>query len=122
MHLFHVDDITQDVYWDVYCRDYLRIDHQNTQLVSLSNPVHNTVWCLRSNLGVLMLELDSDSDEDEPIPNAPILDADAPMQQEPIMHPYHDMYKQKFQRLYDKNRSLHRDYSEVYDSAYEINT
>ncbi|CAH1427410.1 unnamed protein product [Lactuca virosa] len=70
-----------------------------------------------SNLGVLMPEPDSDSDEDEPIP-----DAVAPVQKEPVTHPYYDMYMQEFRRLHEDNKRLHRDYSELYDCVCEINT
>ncbi|CAH1447436.1 unnamed protein product [Lactuca virosa] len=65
---------------------------------------------------------DSDEDEDEPISDAPIPDVVALVQQDPVMHPYHDMYMQEFQRLHDDNRHLHRNDSELYDSAFEINT
>ncbi|CAH1415911.1 unnamed protein product [Lactuca virosa] len=76
----------------------------------------------RSNLGVPLPEPDPDSNEDEPIPDATIPDAAAPVQQEPVMHPHHDMYMQEFRRLHEDNRRLHRDYSELYDSVCEINT
>ncbi|CAH1422895.1 unnamed protein product [Lactuca virosa] len=122
MHLFRIDDISQNVYSVVDRRDYLRIDHQNTWLLGLSNPVHKTIWRLRSNLGVPMPEPGSNSDKDDHIPNASIPDFVAPVKQDPVMHPYHDMYMQKFQRLYEDNRHLHRDYSKLYDSACEINT
>ncbi|CAH1433527.1 unnamed protein product [Lactuca virosa] len=69
-----------------------------------------------------MPEPDPDSDEDEPIPDATIPNAAAPVQQEPVMHPYHDMYMQEFRRLYEDNRRFHRDYSELYDGVCEINT
>ncbi|CAH1416736.1 unnamed protein product [Lactuca virosa] len=69
-----------------------------------------------------MPEPDPDSDADEPIPDATIPDAAAPVQQEPVMHPHHDMYMQEFHRLHEDNRRLHRDYSELYDSVCEINT
>ncbi|CAH1415027.1 unnamed protein product [Lactuca virosa] len=114
MHLFHIDYETQVVYWAIDSRDYLCIDHQNSQLLSLSNPIHNTVWRLSSNLGVPMPEPDSDN---EPIPYVA-----APVQQEPITHPHHDMYMQEFHRLHEDNRRLHRDYSELYDNVCEINT
>ncbi|CAH1453662.1 unnamed protein product [Lactuca virosa] len=122
MHLFHLDYETHTVYWAVDSRDYLSIDHQNAQLLRLSNLVHNTVWRLSSNLGVPMPKPDSDSDEDEPIPDATIPDAATPEQQEPVTHPYHDMYMQEFRRLHEYNRRLDRDYSELYDSVYDINT
>ncbi|CAH1422693.1 unnamed protein product [Lactuca virosa] len=122
MHLFHIDDETQDVCWAVDSRNFLRIDHQNTQLLSLSNLVYNSFWRLTSNLGVPMTEPDYDSDENEPIPDATKHDVVTPVQQEPFMHPYHDMYMQELHRLHEDNRCLHRDYSELYDSVCEINT
>ncbi|CAH1414324.1 unnamed protein product [Lactuca virosa] len=121
MHLFHRDYETEAIYWVVDSRDYLSIDHQNSELLRLSNPVHKTVWRLSSNLGVLMPVPDPDFDEDEPIPDATIPDAAAPVLQEPIMHPHHDMYMQEFRRLHEDNRRLHRYYSELYDSVCEIN-
>ncbi|CAH1438348.1 unnamed protein product [Lactuca virosa] len=54
--------------------------------------------------------------------DAPIPDAATPVQQEHAMHPYHDMYMQEFQSLHAENRLLHRDYSDLYESACEINT
>ncbi|CAH1421806.1 unnamed protein product [Lactuca virosa] len=117
MHLFHTSYETETIYWAVDSHDYLSIDHHNSQLLRLSNPIHNTVWRLRSNLGVPMPEPDPDSDEDEPLP-----DVAAPVQQELVMHPHHDMYMQEFRRLHEDNRRLHRDYSELYDSVCEINT
>ncbi|CAH1413865.1 unnamed protein product [Lactuca virosa] len=68
-----------------------------------------------------MPEPDSDEDEDEPIPDATIPDVVALVQQEPVTHPYHDMYMQEFCRLHEDNRRLHCDYSELYDSVCEIN-
>lgn len=38
------------------------------------------------------------------------------------MHPYHDMHMQEFQWFHADNKHLHPDYSELYDSACEINT
>ena len=93
-----------NVYWDVDSRDYLRVDNHNARLLVLSNPAHNTHWRLLSNLGVSIprptqdiefeSQFDSDSDSDEPIPDALIHDDVAPVQQELVMHPYHDMYTQ----------------------------
>ncbi|CAI9284798.1 unnamed protein product [Lactuca saligna] len=79
------------------------------------------MWRLRSKFGVLMSEPDPDYEEDEPITNSTILDTATPVQQEPFMHPYHDMYMQEFCWLHEDNMHLHHDYSEVYDSLYGIN-
>ncbi|CAI9294757.1 unnamed protein product [Lactuca saligna] len=46
---------------------------------------------LESNLGVSMPEPDPDSEEDKPIPDATIHDVAAPVQQERVTHPYHDI-------------------------------
>ncbi|CAH1431061.1 unnamed protein product [Lactuca virosa] len=73
MHLFHLNyEIYMSFIWAVDSRDYLSIDHQNAQRLRLSNPVHNIVWRLSSNLGVLMPEPDSDSDEPIPDASAPV--------------------------------------------------
>lgn len=65
---------------------------------------------------------DSYYDKNEPILDAPIPYVVALVQQEPSMHPYHNMYMKEFQSLHEDNKCLRRDYFELQDSAYEINT
>lgn len=84
----------RDVYQKVEGENYIRIHTQNLQILDLTYPLTVMRWCLKSNVGVAMPGANLELDADEPIRNASIPDAVAPVQQEHLMHPYHDMYMQ----------------------------
>ncbi|CAH1452872.1 unnamed protein product [Lactuca virosa] len=93
---------------------------KNMHLFHIDYETEAIYWAVDSRVPIP--EPDPDSDEDELISNATIPDVAAPVQQEPIMHPHHDMYMKELRRLHEDNRRLHHDYSELYDSVCEIST
>lgn len=61
-------------------------------------------------------------DSNKPIPNAPVHDIVVLVHQELVIHPYIDMYMQEGQQLHVDYRSLHRNYSDIYESTCKTNT
>lgn len=92
MQLLRMDE--RDVYQKVEGANYLHIHTRNRQILDLTYPLIVMKWCLKSSVGVAMPEANLEIDADEPIRNASIPDAVAPVQQEHVMHPYHDMCMQ----------------------------
>ncbi|CAH1419016.1 unnamed protein product [Lactuca virosa] len=112
----------RDIYWKVEGADYLRIHSRNRQLLTLTYPLTNMRWCIESNLGVPIPGANLELDADEPILDVPIHDVDLPVQQQPFMHPHHNMYVSEFKLLHTNYRRLHHEYTNLNESACEMNT